>query len=432
MEVSQPILVQRSLRMWGLVLLLLLLSCLNFADKAVIGLASNPLIHDLKLSPVQWGLIGSSFFFLFSCSSFFLTGLIDRIGSKFFLSVLVCFWSLIQLISGIASGFLMLVVLRVALGASEGPTYGATLTTAAKRTPASQRLFIFALLTLGSALGPAVLSPLLSLLIQYNGWRMSFEVLGVLGLVWLVLWLWWSRTSTDERKQRSNRVQPSIKRILSLFNVQTTWAIAAGFGAYWFLAFLLTWEPQYITDVRQTPSDNVLYLLAISLPWLVGGITQVVIGTLADRIARKRERMYVYVSTLAFVLIIGAGSFALVPLMPSVPLAIFALALAALVGAAFPLVGAILELRAPKEDVGTLQGIGVGLYSLAGLLAPAVTGWSVQHASNHATGYSFAFLIGAGIMIFAGVGCYCTRFRSQHNQPEEDIHEKVDVELSNI
>ena len=50
---------------WLVVALLFLFMLINFADKAVIGIAAVPIMQGLQLSPRQFGLIGSSFYLLF-------------------------------------------------------------------------------------------------------------------------------------------------------------------------------------------------------------------------------------------------------------------------------------------------------------------------------------------------------------------------------
>jgi hypothetical protein len=54
---------------WLIVILLFLFMLINFADKAVIGIAAVPIMQELQLSPRQFGFVGSSFFFLLSVSA---------------------------------------------------------------------------------------------------------------------------------------------------------------------------------------------------------------------------------------------------------------------------------------------------------------------------------------------------------------------------
>ncbi len=56
-------------RAWIMVVLLFTFMVINFADKAVIGIAAVPIMQELELGPRQFGLVGSSFFLLFAVSS---------------------------------------------------------------------------------------------------------------------------------------------------------------------------------------------------------------------------------------------------------------------------------------------------------------------------------------------------------------------------
>jgi ACS family D-galactonate transporter-like MFS transporter len=64
---------------WLIVALLFLFMLINFADKAVIGIAAIPIMQELQLSPRQFGLIGSSFFLLFSVSAIVTGFVVNRV-----------------------------------------------------------------------------------------------------------------------------------------------------------------------------------------------------------------------------------------------------------------------------------------------------------------------------------------------------------------
>jgi len=73
---------------WIMISMLLGLGVINFADKAVLGLAAVPIINELHLSPAQYGLVSGSLFLLFALSSLMVTGWSDRIGTKTVLALL--------------------------------------------------------------------------------------------------------------------------------------------------------------------------------------------------------------------------------------------------------------------------------------------------------------------------------------------------------
>src|SRR6202008_544969 len=81
---------------WKISFLLFLFMLVNFADKIVVGLAGVPIMTDLKLEPEQFGLLGSSFFFLFSISAIAVGFLVNRVATRWVLLVLAVIWSLAQ------------------------------------------------------------------------------------------------------------------------------------------------------------------------------------------------------------------------------------------------------------------------------------------------------------------------------------------------
>src|SRR6185312_5041958 len=81
---------------WKITFLLFLFMLVNFADKIVVGLAGAPIMDELKLSPEQFGFLGSSFFFLFSISAIVVGFIVNRIDTRWVLLVMAVIWSLAQ------------------------------------------------------------------------------------------------------------------------------------------------------------------------------------------------------------------------------------------------------------------------------------------------------------------------------------------------
>ena len=77
--------------------LIFLFMFINFADKAVLGLAAQPLMAELKLSPEQYGLIGSAFFLLFPVSAVLVGFMSNRVATRHSLLAMAILWSLVQL-----------------------------------------------------------------------------------------------------------------------------------------------------------------------------------------------------------------------------------------------------------------------------------------------------------------------------------------------
>ena len=81
---------------WVIALLLFLFMLINFADKAVIGLAAVPIMNDLQLTPSQFGLVGSSFFFLYAVSGVVTGFVVNRVQTRWALLAMGLIWAVTQ------------------------------------------------------------------------------------------------------------------------------------------------------------------------------------------------------------------------------------------------------------------------------------------------------------------------------------------------
>jgi len=120
---------------WVIALLLFLFMLINFADKAVIGLAAVPIMNDLQLTPSQFGLVGSSFFFLYAVSGVVTGFVVNRIQTRWALLAMGLIWAVTQFPMAGSVGFTTLIACRVLLGAGEGPAYPVALHSAYKWFP---------------------------------------------------------------------------------------------------------------------------------------------------------------------------------------------------------------------------------------------------------------------------------------------------------
>src|ERR1700740_3867126 len=119
--------------------LLFLFMLVNFADKIVVGLAGLPIMTGLKLEPESFGLLGSSFFFLFSISAIVVGFIVNRIATRWVLLALGAIWALAQFPMVGTIGFSTLLVCRVILGAGEGPAFSVAAHSVYKLVPDEKR-----------------------------------------------------------------------------------------------------------------------------------------------------------------------------------------------------------------------------------------------------------------------------------------------------
>src|SRR2546421_2613663 len=233
---------------WLIVALLFLFMVINFADKAVIGIAAVPIMQELQLSPRQFGLLGSSFFLLFSVSAIITGFIVNRVQTRWALLVMGLIWALTQFPMIGAVGFAAIMACRIALGAGEGPAYPVALHSTYKWFPNHLRTLPTAIVAQGAGIGIMVALPLLNWVIVHYSWHWAFGVLGVAGLAWTAAWLALGRegsltagTSTD--------ATPTPERIAYgqlLLSPTIIAAWCASFGAQWGLSQALSWQGAFL------------------------------------------------------------------------------------------------------------------------------------------------------------------------------------------
>lgn len=149
------------------VALLFIFMVINFADKAVIGIAAVLIMQELQLGPRQFGLVGSSFFLRFAVSSVATGFLVNRVQTRWVLLAMGFIWALSQFPMIGSVGFETLAACRIALGAGEGPTTPVALHSAYTWFPNERRTLPTAVIVQGGAIGGMVALPLLNWIILH-------------------------------------------------------------------------------------------------------------------------------------------------------------------------------------------------------------------------------------------------------------------------
>src|SRR5271170_1674771 len=233
---------------WLIVALLFLFMLINFADKAVIGIAAVPIMQELQLSPRQFGLVGSSFFLLFSVSAIVTGFIVNRIETRWALLVMGLVWALTQFPMLGTIGFTTLVGCRIALGAGEGPAYPVALHSTYKWFPNELRTLPTAIVAQGGAMGVMVTLPLLNRVIVHYSWHWAFGVLGIAGLAWTAAWLVLGRegplTAAAVADAAPTPPRIAYAQLLRSPTIVSSWC--AGFAAYWGLSQALSWQGAFL------------------------------------------------------------------------------------------------------------------------------------------------------------------------------------------
>ncbi|MFN5450587.1 MFS transporter, partial [Bradyrhizobium sp.] len=231
---------------WKVTFLLFLFMLVNFADKIVVGLAGVPIMTELNLSAEQFGLLGSSFFFLFSISAIVVGFIVNKVPTRWVLLVLALVWAVAQFPMVGSVGFTTLLICRIILGAGEGPAASVAVHAIYKWFPDEKRAMPTAILSQGSAFGVILAVPALNFVIVNYGWHYAFGALGIVGLMWSAAWLWLGQEGPLAEIELAGLREQRVPYLQLLTSRTFVGCVAATFGAYWALSLGLTWFTPFL------------------------------------------------------------------------------------------------------------------------------------------------------------------------------------------
>jgi MFS family permease len=388
---------------WKITFLLFLFMLVNFADKIVVGLAGVPIMTELKLEPEQFGLLGSAFFFLFSISAIAVGFLVNRTATRWVLLALALIWSLAQFPMVGTVSFSTLLICRVILGAGEGPAGAVAVHAVYKWFPDEKRTLPTAVLSQGSAFGVILAVPSLNWVIVNYDWHYAFGALGVVGLMWVVVWLIFGDEGPLVETTVMAEAEPRIPYFQLLTSRTFVGCCAATFGAYWALSLGLTWFTPFIVKGLNFSQKDAGWISI--LPWVFGAVVVLLTGWVSQVLMVRGVSTRGARGVLGAVpLIIGGSILAFIPYVEGAGLQIALLVTGSgLCGSIYVVCAPMIGEFTPVSQRGAVIAIYGAIYTLAGILAPAVMGSVIQRAPGMLDGYMTGFTINAVILIASGV-----------------------------
>jgi len=390
---------------WLIVALLFLFMLINFADKAVIGIAAVPIMQELQLGPRQFGLIGSSFFLLFSLSAIVTGFVVNRVQTRWALLTMGLVWALTQFPMLAPAGFATLIACRVALGAGEGPAYPVALHSTYKWFPNELRTLPTAVIAQGAGIGIMVALPLLNWIIVRYSWHWAFGVLGIAGLAWSAVWLALGREGpltaapAEDATREPGRI--AYRELLLSPTIIAAWC--ASFGAQWGLSQALSWQGAFLIKGLGLEQSSIGLLGA--LPAGTAVVVVIAAGWLSQRLLVRGVSSRIARGVFGGACVaLGGAAMAILPEVAGIPAKIALTTIGVALPSVIYVIGsAVVSEIAPVAQRGAMLAIGTAVSTSAGLLAPYVMGSMVETAATPLAGFNTGFMICGVIMLVGGL-----------------------------
>jgi MFS transporter, ACS family, hexuronate transporter len=257
--------VRASRTRWWIVWTLFFSTVTNYISRQTFSVLAPMLASQYHFSHSDLGRILGAFQISYAIT-WLLGGIfLDAVGTRLGLALAVCFWSVVNIFTGFASSVSGFAAFRFLLGIGEGLNWPGASKTVAEWFPSQERSLAVAIFDSGSSVGGALAALVIPWVALTFGWRWSFVFSGLLGFVWLVLWLRVYRpldrhprvTPEEVALIRAGQDVPrtssarGLQRWLDLARNRNVWGIVLGRALtdpiWWFYIF---WLPQYLSDAR--------------------------------------------------------------------------------------------------------------------------------------------------------------------------------------
>ena len=292
---------------WLLILWLFVLSAVAYLDRVNISVAGTLLAGEYGLSKIQLGWIFSAF--LAGYAVFQTPGgrLADKLGARRMLAMGVVWWGIFTALTAavparFGAALFGFMLVRFALGAGEAVIYPASNQFVARWIPSSERGLANGLIFSGVGAGAGLTPPLIAYLMLRYGWRWSFVVCAILGLLAGLVWFFIARNSPDEHPLVSSdeleRIQAGLPLPVEAKPALVSWdrmlgsrdvlAVTLSYFSFGYVAWIFfSWFYIYLAEVRGLNlKASALYSM---LPFLAMAVCSPLGGLLNDAATRKKS-----------------------------------------------------------------------------------------------------------------------------------------------
>lgn len=278
-------------RRFAVVFALFVLAMITYIDRVCISSAKEAIASEMSLSDTAMGLAFSVFALGYALAQIPSGWFADRAGPRMALAVVVGAWSLLTALTGAAWNLASLVAIRFLFGLGEAGAFPGSARAIVNWLPPGERGRANGALFSGSRLGAALAFPLLAWMLGRWGWRLSFLILGALGVAWAVAWLAWFRDHPRDaapREEAKKRAQVTLRELFATRGMPL--AMTQYFASNFTFFLCLSWMLPYLKK-QYALSDSRAAAYAMA-PLLLGAASQWLDGWMVDALYRTPLRAW--------------------------------------------------------------------------------------------------------------------------------------------
>jgi MFS transporter, ACS family, hexuronate transporter len=373
---------------WWICILLLLATVLNYLDRQVLSLTAERLMAEFHIDKEGFGHVVAAFRYPYAFVQIFGGWIVDSFGARRVFPGAVGIWSAAGMLTAFAPGLGGLSMCRFFLGVGEAFNWPCALKATNQLLAPADRPLANGIFNSGTAVGAMLAPVVVTILAARWGWRSPFLFTGALGAVWVMLWLWLTRSRRDDLRGKTMAAAEVASVLGRIARNRRFWLLATSAvvvnGVSYFLA---DWIPLYLKTERgfSFAAGNLLSILVYAGldagNLLTGWFIRARVNSGVPVVRARRSALVLSCLLMSCAVLAGV--------VPSRYVALLCIVLTAIGVAGFLVIYLTLVQEVDPLHVGAAAGMLGGLGNLAyGMLSPSIG----RLSDLHMTGLTFTLI----------------------------------------
>jgi ACS family hexuronate transporter-like MFS transporter len=289
---------------WWIAGLLFLATVINYLSRQTLSVLQPVVQKEFHLTNTDYSHIVFAFMLAYMFMQTGFGRIMDRLGTRLGMMLAIVWWSVASIFHATAGSAAQFAVWRFMLGAGEAGNWPGSVKAISEWFPAKERALATGIFNSGSCIGALLAPPMVvGIAVQWN-WRAAFVVTGLLGFVWLILWLWLyrlpekhpritpeelahiqkGRAATEAAGVSTEGSRPSRWRDVFKDRNARALALSRAFAdpVWWFYVF---WLPAYFKSARDFSLEMIGLLVWI--PFLTADLGNFVGGGASSYLVKR-------------------------------------------------------------------------------------------------------------------------------------------------
>lgn len=183
---------------WWIIGLIFIATVINYIDRTAFALLWPQMGEDLGMDKSDYAFLLNVFMATYAVSKFLSGRLYDKIGTRVGFTLSIVVWSLAAAFHSFARGIFSLSAARGLLGLGEAGLWPGAVKSNGEWFPVKQRALAQGIFNSGASIGNVIAPVIIVYLYAQFGWKATYVILGLLGLLWVIPWLVINKTSPEK------------------------------------------------------------------------------------------------------------------------------------------------------------------------------------------------------------------------------------------